>query len=83
MISQAQPAAEAAAPRTTGTGVSNLFSSVWHAVATWVETAADYHAAAAMYDALRGLSDAELSRRGLSRATLGRDVCAAYERAER
>jgi hypothetical protein len=43
----------------------------------------DYHAAAATYDALRTLSDAELCRRGLSRTTLARDVCAMYERAER
>jgi hypothetical protein len=37
-------------------------------------TCADYYAAAAMYEQLSALSDAELMRRGLSRATLARDV---------
>jgi hypothetical protein len=44
------------------------------------ETAADYHAAAAMYEALAALSDAELSRRGLSRATLAHDAQAVCRR---
>jgi hypothetical protein len=42
---------------------------------TWVNTCADYYAAAAMYEQLHKLSDAELERRGFNRATLGRDVC--------
>ena len=50
-------------------------------VAVWVRTCADYHAAAAMYEQRSGLSDAELQRRGLSRANLGRDACAACDRA--
>jgi hypothetical protein len=62
---------------------SRLLARVCQAIGTWVETAADYHAAAATYDALRALSDAELSRRGLSRSTLARDVCAGYDRAQR
>jgi hypothetical protein len=36
---------------------------------------ADHYAAAAMYEQLSRLSDAELQRRGLSRSTLARDVC--------
>ena len=52
----------------------------WH-VAVWVRTCADYHAAAAMYEQRSGLSDAELQRRGLSRANLGQDACAACDRA--
>jgi hypothetical protein len=47
----------------------------------WVKTCADYYAAASAYEQLSGLSDAELRRRGLSRATLARDVsatCARY-----
>jgi hypothetical protein len=44
-------------------------------LAAWIETCADYYNAAALYDRLSGLSDAELHRRGLSRATLARDVC--------
>ena len=39
-----------------------------------------YYAAAATYEQLARLSDAELHRRGLSRATLGRDVCEALDR---
>jgi hypothetical protein len=42
----------------------------------WIDTCAHYYAAAAMYEQLSGLSDAELTRRGLSRATLARDLCA-------
>jgi hypothetical protein len=48
-------------------------------VTAWAGTAAAYHTAAALYDELRGLSDAELARRGLSRATLARDVCRVSE----
>ena len=48
---------------------------------TWRDTCADYYAAAAMYEQLSALSDAELARCGLSRTTLARDLCAAIERA--
>ena len=47
-----------------------------HLVAS-IKIGVDYHKAAAMYEQLSNLSDAELRRRGLSRATLARDVCAA------
>jgi hypothetical protein len=40
----------------------------------WGKTCADYYAAAVLYERLSGLSDTELNRRGLSRATLARDV---------
>jgi hypothetical protein len=46
-------------------------------VAAWIETCTGYYQAAARYDQLAWLSDAELHRRGLSRATLAREVCAA------
>src|SRR6185503_4957573 len=46
-------------------------------LAAWAETCADYSQATAHYDRLSGLCDAELQRRGLSRATLARDVCEA------
>ncbi len=50
-------------------------------VAKWIgdniTTAANYYAAAAMYEQLSKLSDAELQRRGLSRHTLARDIVAA------
>ena len=44
-------------------------------LAAWVTTCADYYDAATLYDELSVLSDAELRRRGLSRATLASDVC--------
>jgi hypothetical protein len=58
----------------------NWIRSVGQWIATWVDTCADYYAAAAMYEQLSALSDAELMRRGLSRATLARDVRAACDR---
>jgi hypothetical protein len=42
--------------------------------AMWYGTCAEYAAVAATYEQLSTLSDAELRRRGLSRATLARDV---------
>jgi hypothetical protein len=64
----------------------SLFSWIGSAarrIATWADTCADYYAAAAMYEQLSALSDAELARRGLSRATLARDVRAACDRDHR
>jgi hypothetical protein len=46
----------------------------------WVKTCADYYAASAMYEELSRLSDAELHRRGLTRESLARHVCAATDR---
>ena len=46
----------------------------------WIEACADYYAAAAIYEQLSKLSDAELHRRGLSRATLASDICRACDR---
>ena len=47
-----------------------------HLVAS-IKIGADYHKAAAMYEQLSKLGDAELRRRGLSPATLAREICAA------
>lgn len=49
-------------------------------IATWLAACADYYDAAAQYEQLSRFSDAELQRRGLSRDTLARDVCAACDR---
>ena len=49
-------------------------------LAAWVGTCADYYQAAALYDELSGLSNAELSRRGLSRATLAFDLSRGFDR---
>ena len=40
----------------------------------WVKSCADHYAAAAAYEELSRLSDAELKRRGLSRDILARDL---------
>jgi hypothetical protein len=46
----------------------------------WGETCADYYGAAGLYEGLRRLSDAELNRRRLSRATLARDIARTCDR---
>jgi hypothetical protein len=55
-------------------------SSIGRWIADRIKLMADYYAAAARYEELSRLSDAELRRRGLSRATLARDVLAAWNR---
>lgn len=44
-------------------------------LAAWIESCVAHNQAAALYDRLSRLSDAELNRRGFTRATLARDVC--------
>jgi hypothetical protein len=56
-------------------------SSLGTRIADWLATAADYYTAAAVYEQHYRLSDSELQRRGLSRATLARDMCQACDRA--
>ena len=48
-------------------------------LATWCATCADYYEAAALYEELAALADAELHRRGLSRATLPRNACTTHD----
>jgi hypothetical protein len=60
--------------------LANWIRSIAGRIATWADTCADYYAAAAMYEQLSALSDAELARRGLSRATLAHDVRATCDR---
>ena len=54
--------------------LSDRLRSIGSRVATRLDTCADRWAAAEMYQQLSVLSDTELARRGLSRATLARDV---------
>jgi hypothetical protein len=49
-------------------------------LAAWVGTCADYYQAAALYGEFSGLSDAELRRRGLSRARLAVDLIRGCDR---
>src|SRR5262245_12244007 len=55
--------------------LTGWIESVRSHLMAWIETSADYYAAAAIYEELSGLSDTELTRRGLSRENLARDVC--------
>ena len=59
--------------------VSSRLRAVGTRLVAWVKACSDYYAAATLHEQLSALSDAELARRGLSRATLARDVCAAYD----
>lgn len=43
-------------------------------ITAWVKSCADHYAAAAAYEELSRLSDADLKRRGLSRDILARDL---------
>jgi hypothetical protein len=76
----AQPfSTEAAASSESAAPVSDWIKAMGQRVSAWASTCADYYNAAALYDQLRGLSDAELRRRGLSRDSLARDVCHACD----
>lgn len=76
--------AEAVASRSTGgLPFAKRISSIARWIGDYIEVLADHYAAAAMYEQLSRLSDAELQRRGLSRENLGRDVLAACDRVER
>ena len=70
-------ALEASEPAWT---LSDWIRRLGRRIETWVDSCADYCAAAAMYERLSALSDAELARRGLSRATLAHDVRATCDR---
>jgi hypothetical protein len=58
----------------TTRSLSSSAKSIAEGFAAWVDSCADYWAAAALYDSLRRLSDSELQKRGLSRDTLAQDV---------
>jgi hypothetical protein len=60
--------------------LSDWIRCVSRRIVTWADACADHYATAAMYEQLSALSDTELARRGLSRATLARDVLAECDR---
>lgn len=72
--------AETAPRKATGLPLPKIISSLGTWIAARITTAADYYTAAATYEQLSRLSDAELRRRGLSPAHLARDVCEACDR---
>jgi hypothetical protein len=64
----------AASAAESGKSLFNSVKSLAKGIAGWIDSTADLWAAAALYDGLRRLSDAELHKRGLSRDTLARDI---------
>ena len=60
--------------------LSSSIKSLARFIITWANSCADYYAAAAMYEQLSRLSNAELHKRGLSRDTLARDLCQSCDR---
>jgi hypothetical protein len=64
----------------TDGGKPSALASLWSDLGQWIRTCADYYDAAAAYEDLARLSNAELDRRGLSRDTLARDICSTCER---
>lgn len=62
-----------------GLSMSRRLRALRAHLAAWVGTCADYYQAAALYDDLSRLSDAELGRRGQSRATLAWDLSQSCE----
>jgi hypothetical protein len=66
-----------------GSSFAKRLSSMCRWIGDYIDTLADHYAAAAMYEQLSRLSDAELQRRGFSRQDLARDVLAASDRANR
>ena len=63
-----------AIPPAKAAALSSLLESLAQGVKIWMNSCADYYAAATMYEYLSALSDAELNKRGLSRDTLALDV---------
>lgn len=79
MSTHIRPSAAQTAPRAAFPYAAAV-SLVGKQIADWLAAAADYYAAAGAYEQLSGLSDAELHRRGLSRATLAWDIAQACDR---
>ena len=77
------PGVDTVSPSKTGGSFSGSITSVARFFILWVKSCGDYYAAAAAYERLRKLSDAELRRRGLSRDTLAQDVFHSYDRTAR
>jgi hypothetical protein len=71
---------DAVLPTETTDPLSSSIKSLAQRITRWASACADYYEAAALYDQLSRLSNAELHRRGLSRETLARDVCQSCDR---
>jgi hypothetical protein len=80
MASHARLAGNEAHSRKLVEWLSGSAASLAKRFAVWMDTCADYWAAAALYEEMRGLSDTELRRRGLSRDALAHHACRACDR---
>ena len=74
---------QALLPAAATLSIHDRIAAVAARVRAYVAVCTDYFAAAVTYEQLSGLPDAELARRGLSRATLAHDVCVAFDRGGR
>jgi hypothetical protein len=84
MTAQAESSSAEAVPQEArGLSRHDRLTALGAHLATWCETCTDYGEAAALYEQLSALSDAELHRRGFSRVMLGREVCAACDRSRK
>lgn len=80
MTTHDQTFSTAFAPSEQAGSFVSWIKSIGVRIAIWADTCANIYAAAAMYEQLSALSDAELSRRGLSHTTLAGEVRAACDR---
>ena len=71
---------DALAPAGKASDLSGWLKTLRRRVATCASTCMDYYDAAMLYEQLRGLSDAELRKRGLERETLAQHACATCDR---
>jgi hypothetical protein len=71
MATQAQLVCKSIAPRLRQ-NIGVWLNSTTKMIGVWIDACADASAAAALYDELRKLSDAELRSRGLTRDTIAR-----------
>ena len=76
------PPSELAPLGTGGFSLGRRLASIGRSIRAAIEAMADHYAAMVMYEGLSRLSDAELTRRGLSRDSLARDVRASCDRTE-
>jgi len=74
MVSHEQVLSNVPSILKTSAPILNRIMCFVKSFAAWMRSCADYWAAAAIYDSLNKLSDSELRKRGLSRATLVHDV---------
>jgi hypothetical protein len=77
------PGVDIVSPSKTAGPFSSSMKSVVRFFITRVKSCGDYYAAAATYERLSKLSDAELHRRSLSRDTLVQDVFQSFDRTAR